>query len=69
MYKYCDSMHIFQVLWITLWVVDCSYVGKGITAPKYLSRYLYRSVISENNIVSNQNGQIRIRTLMKYITF
>lgn len=28
------------------WVVDCSCVGKGITALKYLSRYLYRGVIS-----------------------
>ncbi len=31
------------------WVVDCAHVGKGITALKYLSRYLYRGVISENN--------------------
>ena len=43
------------------WVVDCSYVGKGITALKYLSRYLYRGVISEKNIVSNQNGQVTFR--------
>ncbi len=35
------------------WVVDCSHVGKGITALKYLSRYLYRGVISEKNIISN----------------
>ena len=40
------------------WVVDCSHVGKGISALKYLSRYLYRGVISEKNIISNQNGQI-----------
>ena len=31
------------------WVVDCAHVGKGITALKYLSRYLYRGVISEKN--------------------
>jgi len=43
------------------WVVDCSHVGKGITALKYLSRYLYRGVISENNIISNQNGQITFK--------
>jgi hypothetical protein len=43
------------------WVVDCSHVGKGITALKYLSRYLYRGVISENNIVSNQNGQVTFK--------
>jgi len=33
------------------WVVDCANVGKGITALKYLSRYLHRGVISEANIV------------------
>jgi len=43
------------------WVVDCSHVGKGITALKYLSRYLYRGVISEKNIVSNQNGQVTFK--------
>jgi hypothetical protein len=40
------------------WIVDCAHVGKGITAIKYLSRYLYRGVISEMNIISDQNGQI-----------
>ena len=43
------------------WVVDCKHVGKGITALKYLSRYLYRGVISEKNIVSNQNGQVSFK--------
>ncbi len=43
------------------WVVDCSHVGNGITALKYLSRYLYRGVISEKNIVSNQKGQVTFR--------
>ena len=43
------------------WVVDCDHVGKGISALKYLSRYLYRGVISENNIISNHNGQITFR--------
>jgi len=45
------------------WVVDCKHVGKGITALKYLSRYLYRGVISEKNIISNQDGQV----IFKYI--
>ncbi|GAB6147274.1 hypothetical protein JCM12294_47200 [Desulfocicer niacini] len=40
------------------WVVDCTNVGTGITALKYLSRYLYRGVISEKNIVSNCNGHV-----------
>ena len=45
------------------WVVDCAHVGKGITALKYLSCYLYRGVISEKNIVSNQNGHV----IFKYV--
>ena len=45
------------------WVVDCSHVGKGITALKYLSRYLYRGVISEKNIISNKDG----KATFKYI--
>ena len=36
-------------------------VGKGISALKYLSRYLYRGVISEKNIVSNQNGEVTFK--------
>ncbi len=40
------------------WVVDCQHVGKGEPALKYLSRYLYRGVISEKNIIANQNGKV-----------
>ena len=43
------------------WVVDCSHAGNGITAVKYLSRYLYRGVISEKNIVSNENGMVTFK--------
>ena len=40
------------------WVVDCAHVGRGKSALKYLSRYLYRGVISENSIVSVQDGWV-----------
>jgi Zn finger protein HypA/HybF involved in hydrogenase expression len=40
------------------WVVDCTHVGKGLPALKYLSRYLYRGVLSEKDIVANQDGQV-----------
>ena len=43
------------------WVVNCTNVGKGMTALKYLSRYLYRGVISEKNIIANQDGQITFK--------
>ncbi|MFN2359267.1 MAG: transposase, partial [Desulfotignum sp.] len=43
------------------WVVDCTRVGTGISALKYLSGYLYRGVISERNIIANQDGQVTFR--------
>jgi hypothetical protein len=43
------------------WVVNCTRAGKGLPALKYLSRYLYRGVIGENNIVSHQDGKITFK--------
>ncbi len=43
------------------WVVNGTRVGTGITALKYLSRYLYRGVISENNIIANRDGKVTFR--------
>jgi hypothetical protein len=40
------------------WVVDCTHVGKGLPALQYLSRYLYRGVIRENNIIANRDGKV-----------
>jgi len=38
------------------WVVDCRHVGKGLPALQYLSRYLYRGVIS-NKYILKDDGQ------------
>ncbi|MDF1581632.1 MAG: IS91 family transposase [Desulfuromonadales bacterium] len=43
------------------WVVDCQHVGTGLPALKYLSRYLYRGVIAEKNILSCRTGQVSFR--------
>jgi len=43
------------------WVADVRHVGKGLPALQYLSRYLYRGVISEKNILSNRNGMVTFR--------
>lgn len=43
------------------WSADCAYVGRGDSALTYLARYLYRSVISEQNILSLDNGEITFR--------
>lgn len=40
------------------WVVDCKLVGKGEEALRYLSRYLYRGVLSEHNIISDEKGKV-----------
>ena len=43
------------------WVVDCKSVGTGAKALIYLGRYLYRGVISENDILSSADGQVSFR--------
>jgi hypothetical protein len=40
------------------WIAHCRHVGTGLPALKYLSRYLYRGVISEKNIISCKNGKV-----------
>lgn len=43
------------------WVVQCKKVGKGIEALRYLSRYLYRGVISNDNIIEDDGENITFR--------
>jgi hypothetical protein len=43
------------------WIVDCRQVGKGVSAIKYLSKYLYKGVISEKNIIADKSGKVTFR--------
>ena len=43
------------------WVVNCKNVGKGKKALIYLGKYLYRGVISQNNILACNNGNVTFR--------
>jgi hypothetical protein len=43
------------------WVAQCQHVGRGLPALKYLSRYLYRGVISNRNIVSDDGTFVTFR--------
>ncbi len=43
------------------WVSHIRNVGRGEKALKYLSRYLYRGVISENDILTDHQGQVTFR--------
>ncbi len=43
------------------WVVQCQSVGKGLPALKYLSRYLYRGVISNQNIIGDDGTLVTFR--------
>ena len=40
------------------WVVDCRRMGQGLSALKYLSRYLYRGVVAEDNLISDDGEQV-----------
>ena len=42
-------------------VAHCVRAGRGLPALKYLSRYLYRGVISEKNIAANDGERITFR--------
>lgn len=43
------------------WIVDCRHVGRGDKALEYLSRYLYRGVISEANILYDRGDLVTFR--------
>lgn len=43
------------------WYVDCRFVGRGLPAFKYLSRYLYRGVLPDKDIISIKDGQVTYR--------
>ena len=45
------------------WVVQCKHVGRGLPALQYLSRYLYRGVISERNIIKDDGTHVTFRYL------
>lgn len=48
-------------VWQKNWVVDIQAVGNGKSSLKYLGRYIYRTAISNNNILSLENGKVTLR--------
>ena len=57
----CKAGYYLPAKTPTSWNADCEYVGRGDAALTYLARYLYRSVISEQNILRLDNGQVTFR--------
>lgn len=45
------------------WKADCQFAGRGLTALKYLSRYLYRGVINEKNIIADNGSHVTFKYL------
>ncbi|MEZ8144674.1 transposase, partial [Enterovibrio sp. FF113] len=43
------------------WVVDCRAVGRGLSALKYLSRYLYRGGLPDKDIIDISDHQVTFR--------
>lgn len=43
------------------WVVDCTKVGHGLPALKYLSRYLYRGVLPDKDIIAYDEQSVTFR--------
>jgi hypothetical protein len=48
-------------VWRQDWVVDCRPVGSGRSALKYLAPYVFRVALSNNRLVSFQDGQVTFR--------
>jgi hypothetical protein len=48
-------------VWRQDWVVDCRPVGSGRTALKYLAPYIFRVALSNNRLLSMQDGQVTFR--------
>jgi Putative transposase/Transposase zinc-binding domain len=48
-------------LWKVDWVIDCRPVGSGRTALKYLAPYIFRVALSNNRLLSMQDGQVTFR--------
>ena len=53
-----NGLMISEQISASRWVVNCKRVGRGEKALEYLSRYLYRGVISEKRIVENKDGKV-----------
>lgn len=45
----------------TQWIAQCEKVGRGLQALQYLSRYLYRGVIADKNIIDDDGNHITFR--------
>ncbi len=43
------------------WVVDCRFVGRGQPALEYLSRYLYRGVLPDKDIIRIDENSVTFR--------
>jgi len=43
------------------WVVDCKKIGNGLPALKYLSRYLYRGVLPDKDIIDYDQHKVTFR--------
>lgn len=43
------------------WIIQCQKVGRGLQALRYLSRYLYKGVISNRNLVADTGTHVTFR--------
>lgn len=53
--------HISPKVWDKEWTVDVRAVGNGRGSLKYLAGYVYRTAISNNNILYCQDGKVTFR--------
>jgi len=52
---------VASTVWLKKWVVHSQPVGRGDTALRYLAPYIFRVAISNNRLLSMDNGLVRFR--------
>jgi len=55
-----NNIQFPPIIWSKNWVVDIQAVGNGKSSLKYLAKYIYRTAISNNNMLSSENGNITL---------
>lgn len=56
-----NNIQFPPTIWQKNWVVDIQAVGNGKSTLKYLGKYIYRTAISNKNILSANNGNVTLR--------
>jgi hypothetical protein len=56
-----EGLHVPPCVWDPDWVIDCSHVGNGKKALKYLAQYVFSVAIAPSRILKVADGEVRFK--------